>query len=83
MTQPEPITPARLTQRYAAARSALSTADPVMAKLIEEQPGFDPRALRLYGLDHLPTESELLGMAERWRPYRSLAAAYLFETEFG
>jgi DNA-3-methyladenine glycosylase II len=38
---------------------------------------------RLYGLDHLPTESELLGMAERWRPYRSLAAAYLFETEFG
>ena len=218
MTQPEPETTARLTQRYAAARSALSKADPVMAKLIEEQPGFDPRAFlaqlpkmdafgellfqiigqqlsvaatrailtrleglyggrlptprefldvdaqrvheaglsnrkvetmralaqkfvngeldddtlalssdaeieakltaipgigpwtvngfllialdrpdafpagdlalqravrRLYGLDHLPTESELLGMAERWRPYRSLAAAYLFETEFG
>jgi DNA-3-methyladenine glycosylase II len=38
---------------------------------------------RLYGLDHLPSESELLGMAERWRPYRSLAAAYLFESEFG
>ena len=218
MTQPEPVAPARLTQRYAAARSALSKADPVMAKLIEEQPGFDPRAFlaqlrkmdafgellfqiigqqlsvaatrailtrlqdlfggrlppprefldvdalrvheaglsnrkvetmrtlaqkfvdgeldddalalssdaeieakltavpgigpwtvngfllialdrpdafpagdlalrravrRLYGLDRLPTESELLGLAERWRPYRSLAAAYLFETEFG
>ena len=38
---------------------------------------------RLYGLDHLPSESELLGIAERWRPYRSLAAAYLFESEFG
>jgi DNA-3-methyladenine glycosylase II len=38
---------------------------------------------RLYGLNHLPSESELLGIAERWRPYRSLAAAYLFESEFG
>jgi DNA-3-methyladenine glycosylase II len=38
---------------------------------------------RLYSLDHLPSESELLGMAEQWRPYRSLAAAYLFESEFG
>ena len=38
---------------------------------------------RLYGLDHLPSESELLGIAERWRPHRSLAAAYLFESEFG
>ncbi len=38
---------------------------------------------RLYGLDHLPSEPELLGMAERWRPYRSLAAAYLFDSEFG
>ena len=26
------------------------------------------KSRRLYGLDHLPTESELLGMAERWRP---------------
>jgi DNA-3-methyladenine glycosylase II len=38
---------------------------------------------RLYGLAHLPSESELLAIAERWRPYRSLAAAYLFESEFG
>src|SRR6476660_5995157 len=30
---------------------------------------------RLYELDHLPTESEMLDIAERWRPYRSLAVA--------
>jgi DNA-3-methyladenine glycosylase II len=35
-------------------------------------------AKRLYGLDALPTEQELLTIAERWRPYRSLAAGYLF-----
>src|SRR5690348_8021069 len=28
---------------------------------------------RLYGPGHLPTEQELLEVAERWRPYRSLA----------
>jgi DNA-3-methyladenine glycosylase II len=33
---------------------------------------------RAYGLDHLPTEDELVGLAERWRPYRSLAVSYLF-----
>src|SRR5690349_8816038 len=38
---------------------------------------------RLYGLDHLPSEAELRRMAERWRPYRSLAAACLFDSEFG
>src|SRR5690348_4486730 len=37
---------------------------------------------RLYGLDHLPTETEMLDIAERWRPYRSLAVAYLFTSEF-
>jgi DNA-3-methyladenine glycosylase II len=37
---------------------------------------------RLYDLDQLPTESELLAIAERWRPYRSLAAAYFFQSEF-
>jgi DNA-3-methyladenine glycosylase II len=35
-------------------------------------------AMRLYGLERLPTEQELLDIAERWRPYRSLAAGYLF-----
>jgi DNA-3-methyladenine glycosylase II len=31
-----------------------------------------------YELDHLPTEQEVLAIAERWRPYRSLATSYLF-----
>jgi DNA-3-methyladenine glycosylase II len=37
---------------------------------------------RLYGLDDLPTEAELVELAERWRPYRSLAVSYLFASEF-
>jgi DNA-3-methyladenine glycosylase II len=37
---------------------------------------------QLYELDHLPTEGEMLDIAERWRPYRSLAVAYLFTSEF-
>jgi DNA-3-methyladenine glycosylase II len=37
---------------------------------------------RLYGLDHLPTEREMVELAERWRPYRSLAVSYLFASEF-
>ena len=45
--------------------------------------GDAPQTAVLYSLDHLPSESELLGMAERWRPYRSLAAASLFDSEFG
>jgi DNA-3-methyladenine glycosylase II len=31
-----------------------------------------------YGLDHLPTQQEVLAIAEVWRPYRSLAVGYLF-----
>jgi DNA-3-methyladenine glycosylase II len=37
---------------------------------------------RAYGLDHRPTENEMLQLAERWRPYRSLAVSYLFASEF-
>jgi DNA-3-methyladenine glycosylase II len=37
---------------------------------------------RLYGLDHLPSEGEMVDVAERWRPYRSLAISYLFASEF-
>ena len=37
---------------------------------------------RLYALDHIPTEAEMTQMAERWRPYRSLAVSYLFASEF-
>jgi DNA-3-methyladenine glycosylase II len=36
---------------------------------------------RLYGLDHLPLEAEMLELAEHWRPYRSLAVSYLFASE--
>jgi DNA-3-methyladenine glycosylase II len=35
-----------------------------------------------YRLDHLPTEDEVLSIAEKWRPYRSLATAYLFAAAF-
>ena len=35
-----------------------------------------------YGFDHLPTEQEMVRVAERWRPYRSLAVSYLFAAEF-
>jgi len=38
---------------------------------------------RAYGFDHLPTEKEMVQVAERWRPYRSLAISYLFAAEFG
>jgi DNA-3-methyladenine glycosylase II len=38
---------------------------------------------RSYRLDHLPTQEEVLQIAEPWRPYRTLASAYLFATAFG
>src|ERR1700752_2093415 len=37
---------------------------------------------RADGFDHLPTEDEMVQVAERWRPYRSLAVGYLFASEF-
>jgi DNA-3-methyladenine glycosylase II len=41
------------------------------------------RAVRnAYGLDHSPNEDEMAELAERWRPYRSLAVSYLFASEF-
>jgi len=41
------------------------------------------RAVRhAYGFGHLPTEDEMVEVAERWRPYRSLAVSYLFASEF-
>ena len=40
------------------------------------------RAIRnVYGLDQVPAEAEVLQIAERWRPYRSLAVSYLFASE--
>jgi DNA-3-methyladenine glycosylase II len=35
-----------------------------------------------YQLDHLPAEQEVLAIADRWRPYRSLATSYLFSAAF-
>jgi DNA-3-methyladenine glycosylase II len=37
---------------------------------------------RAYGFDHRPTDAEMLQLAERWRPYRSLAVSYLFASEY-
>jgi len=37
---------------------------------------------RVYGFDHVPTEEEMVQLAERWRPYRSLAVSYLFASEY-
>jgi DNA-3-methyladenine glycosylase II len=31
-----------------------------------------------YHLDHLPSQQEVLEIAEKWRPFRSLATSYLF-----
>lgn len=37
---------------------------------------------RVYGFDHLPTDDETVQLADRWRPYRSLAVSYLFASEY-
>jgi DNA-3-methyladenine glycosylase II len=37
---------------------------------------------RAYELDHLPSQSEVLAIAEKWRPYRSVATSYLFSAAF-
>ena len=36
----------------------------------------------VYQLGHLPSPDEVLAIAERWRPYRSLATSYLFSAAF-
>jgi DNA-3-methyladenine glycosylase II len=35
-----------------------------------------------YQLDHLPAEQEVIAIAGKWRPYRSLATSYLFSAAF-
>ncbi len=37
---------------------------------------------RAYGFDHVPSEDEMIRLADRWRPYRSLAVSYLFASEY-
>jgi len=36
----------------------------------------------VYQLDHLPAQQEVLDIADKWRPYRSLATSYLFSAAF-
>ena len=36
----------------------------------------------VYRLDHLPSQQEVLDIAEKWRPYRSLATSYLFSAAY-
>jgi hypothetical protein len=36
-----------------------------------------PTSPAVYQLDHLPSQQEVLAIAEKWRPYRSLATSYL------
>ncbi|HXW47501.1 MAG TPA: hypothetical protein VEL03_22085 [Streptosporangiaceae bacterium] len=36
-----------------------------------------------YRLDHLPSQDEVVAIAEPWRPYRSLATSYLFSATTG
>jgi DNA-3-methyladenine glycosylase II len=41
------------------------------------------KAIRaVYQLDRLPSQDEVLAIAEKWRPYRSLATSYLFSSAF-
>jgi DNA-3-methyladenine glycosylase II len=41
------------------------------------------KAVRVaYHLDHLPSQNEVLAIAEKWRPYRSLATSYLFAAAY-
>jgi len=37
---------------------------------------------RAYALDRLPSPHEVLELSQKWRPYRSLATAYLFQSTF-
>ena len=37
---------------------------------------------RAYGLDHLPSQDDVLAIAEPWRPYRTLATSYVFASAF-
>jgi DNA-3-methyladenine glycosylase II len=39
-------------------------------------------ALQREDVDHLPSQQEVLAIAEKWRPYRSLATSYLFSAAF-
>ncbi len=46
-------------------------------------PAIKKAVMRLYKLETLPTENELLKIAEPWQPYRTLACHYLLRSKFG
>ena len=46
-------------------------------------PAIKKAVMRLYKLETLPTEDELLKIAEPWQPYRTLACHYLLRSKFG
>jgi hypothetical protein len=60
-------------------RKAAAVADPQAREFLRKA---DPVLARAYGFDHLPAEDEMVQVAERRRPYRSLAVSYLFASEF-
>lgn len=42
--------------------------------------GLQKAMMRLYGWETLPSRAELIQFAERWRPYRTIAAWHLWES---
>lgn len=71
-----PVTNPAASSADGQALAHLRSADAVLAGVIDAHADFDPRS---YQLDHLPSQQEVLQIAEPWRPYRSLATAYLFQ----
>jgi DNA-3-methyladenine glycosylase II len=46
-------------------------------------PAIKKAVMRLYNLPELPTEEQLIKIAEPWRPYRTMACHYLLRSKFG
>ena len=46
-------------------------------------PAVKKAVMLLYQLPELPTEAQLLAIAEQWRHYRSVACHYLLRSKFG
>ncbi len=46
-------------------------------------PAIKKAVMRLYNLPNLPTEAELMRIAEPWRPFRTIACHYLLRSKFG
>jgi len=53
--------------------------EPILLSLIDDSDNLKRKA---YDLDRLPNEQEVLAIAEKWRPFRSLATSYLFASAF-